>query len=184
MTTQTPHRLRRFGRAFVANPVWQAIGAIAGVGALITTLLLSTGEEAPPPQASTPRVGIDAIGNPMPRCVTVRGSAPADGRDRWLAVRAAGDDSEYYFAQTRRDAEQSRWHTGVTVGDGTAGVVFEFFLFEVDESFSDFLASVEGAAADGGPGYFYARTPPPGVDLGRPGRTAVSGTDTTPCGSG
>lgn len=181
MTTQTPNRLRRLGRAFVANPIWESIGAITAVAGLVATLVLGTIEESPPSEAGSPRISIDTVGNPMPRCVTVRGSAPMDDKDLWLAVRAAGDDGEYYFAQTRRDTDQSRWHTRTTVGRGEAGVVFEFFVFEVDESFSDFLASIEGAAEDGRPGYFYAKSPPPGVNLGQPGLTAMSGADTEPC---
>lgn len=172
-------RIRRFGRTIAGHPLWVAVGAIASVAAVVVSLVLVPAAQPTTSAGEVRKLEIYPVDEPLGRCLTLHGAAPDSDKDVWLATRAVG--GEFYFTRARREPDPTRWRATTTIGSGRGGVQFEFFAFELDRPFSDFLASIEGVGENGTRGYFFAKDSPPGVDLGEPDLTAISAADPATC---
>jgi hypothetical protein len=110
--------VHRILRAFADHPLVAIIvSAAAVVGAIFAVLAVT--ESEPASVADEPAIGVDPVAGLMPRCLTLRGTAPdLPDQELWVAFRGSGA-SDYYYLRPTRDADKTRWQARDTVGDGT-----------------------------------------------------------------
>lgn len=156
-----------------------AVAAAAIVGTVYPVIAAVSSPQADDPAQTG--IEFNPIRSPMPRCLTLSGTAPADdNKELWLAFRAA-DASDFYLLHPRKDVDGRRWRITDTVGNGVGGVTHEFFAFQIDGQMSEFLASIDPEAENGGGAYYFTTKLPPGVEVGEPDLTLVSAADPNPC---
>jgi hypothetical protein len=162
---------RLFHISFGQTGLVAALSALVGAAAAVTAFVATPGRASPGTESLT----IDALPDPVPRCVDVAGSGEIPGGwVLWVTVR--DPKRHYYFdAPAAVDAEHRRWEVrNVWVGGENQGSQqFEIVTVLLDQRTSDFVKSATVYVG-------YERLPPEAVIADSVSRSRSS-TDVAPC---